>query len=39
MLRNSQNDYAGIPYDNIQWFDVVGQPFGTAINFNAFIFG
>ena len=30
---------AGIPYDDINWYDITGQPFGTAINFNAIVFG
>ncbi|MDF2472844.1 MAG: hypothetical protein K0R21_626 [Anaerocolumna sp.] len=29
---------AGIPYDNINWFDIQGQPFGIASQFNAIIF-
>ncbi len=29
----------GIPYNNITWQDVPGNPFGKAANFNAFIFG
>ena len=42
MFRNTRNDtvsYAGIPYDDINWYDVNGQPFGTASYFNAIIFG
>jgi choice-of-anchor A domain-containing protein len=42
MFRNGRNDtvsYAGIPYDDINWYDVNGQPFGTASHFNAIIFG
>ena len=38
MFRQNSG-YSGIPYDDINWYDVVGQPFGTAINFNAIIFG
>ena len=30
--------YAGIPYNDIHWYDVEGQPFGTASSFNAIIF-
>ena len=30
---------AGIPYDDIIWYDVAGQPFGTASDFNAIILG
>ncbi len=30
---------AGVPYDDIVWYDVVGQPFGTASYFNAIVFG
>lgn len=33
------NEYAGLPYDDINWYDIVGQPFGIASNFNAIIFG
>ncbi|MDD3172638.1 MAG: choice-of-anchor A family protein [Herbinix sp.] len=33
------NEFAGLPYDNINWYDVVGQPFGIASYFNAIIFG
>ena len=29
----------GIPYDNVSWQDVPGNPFGKAGNFNAIIFG
>ena len=41
---NSNNDReaqfgAGIPYDDINWYDIVGQPFGTASYFNAIVFG
>ncbi len=42
MFNNARNDtvsYAGIPYEDINWYDVNGQPFGTASNFNAIIFG
>lgn len=30
---------AGIPYNDIIWYDVVGQPFGTASYFNAIVLG
>ncbi|MDF2907518.1 MAG: hypothetical protein K0R34_2839 [Herbinix sp.] len=30
---------AGVPYDDIIWYDVMGQPFGTASYFNAIVFG
>ena len=41
---NSNNDReahfgAGIPYEDITWYDIVGQPFGTASYFNAIVFG
>jgi choice-of-anchor A domain-containing protein len=39
MFNYYDNDYAGIPYNDINWYDVVGQPFGTASYFNAIIFG
>ncbi|MDF2822550.1 MAG: hypothetical protein K0R15_2998 [Clostridiales bacterium] len=29
----------GIPYDNINWYDIEGQPFGTASMFNVITFG
>ncbi len=41
-MNNNYNEsasYAGVPYDDIIWYDVVGQPFGTASHFNAMIFG
>lgn len=28
----------GIPYDDINWYDIDGQPFGRARNFNAIVF-
>lgn len=31
--------YAGLPYDDLNWYDVVGQPFGIASYFNAIILG
>lgn len=39
MFNKYENDYAGIPYEDIVWYDVVGQPFGTASYFNAIILG
>ncbi len=42
MLNNDAREarnQAGIPYNDIIWYDVVGQPFGTASYFNAIIFG
>lgn len=39
MNNNYDNDTAGIPYNDIVWYDVVGQPFGTASYFNAIILG
>jgi choice-of-anchor A domain-containing protein len=42
MINNNAREarlQAGIPYNDIIWYDVVGQPFGTASNFNAIIFG
>lgn len=30
--------YSGLPYNNVTWYDIKGQPFGTAANFNAIIF-
>ena len=39
MFRNDTVSYAGIPYNDINWYDVNGQPFGTASYFNAIIFG
>lgn len=38
-LINNSITGNGIPYDNIIWQDVPGNPFGTAGNFNAVIFG
>ena len=29
---------AGLPYDNINWHNIEGQPFGTASGFNVIIF-
>ncbi len=39
MYNNSDFEYAGLPYDDINWYDIEGQPFGIASNFNAIIFG
>ncbi|ROR28656.1 choice-of-anchor A domain-containing protein [Mobilisporobacter senegalensis] len=40
-MDNNRNEALlniGIPYDNIIWNDIEGQPFGIASNFNAIIF-
>jgi len=37
--ENKARSYAGVPYDDINWYDVVGQPFGIASYFNAIVFG
>ncbi len=37
--RREAQVQAGIPYNDIIWYDVVGQPFGTASYFNAIVFG
>ena len=37
--RNGNLPYAGIPYEDINWYDIAGQPFGIASNFNAIVFG
>ncbi len=37
MYNNQNSVYAGVPYNDINWYDVDGQPFGTASNFNAMI--
>ena len=29
---------AGLPYDNINWYDIDGQPFGAASRFNLLVF-
>lgn len=42
MVNNQRNDsfsYAGIPYEDINWYDIAGQPFGIASYFNAIVFG
>ncbi len=42
MFNNTGNNtvpYAGIPYEDINWYDLNGQPFGTASHFNAIVFG
>lgn len=36
-----QNDFeisAGIPYDEIKWYNIEGQPFGSAVHFNVITF-
>ena len=37
--RNGSVSYAGIPYEDINWYDIAGQPFGIASYFNAIVFG
>lgn len=37
--RGASFSYAGIPYEDINWYDIEGQPFGIASNFNAIVFG
>lgn len=42
MFHNNSNEAVpatGIPYNDIKWYDVSGQPFGTASGFNAIVFG
>ena len=42
MLNNQRNEsfsYAGIPYEDINWYDIAGHPFGIASYFNAIVFG
>lgn len=36
-IRNHDNASAGILYDNINWYDIEGQPLGTAAHFNLFV--
>lgn len=38
IAENNTFSYAGVPYEDINWYDVNGQPFGTAAYFNAIIF-
>lgn len=39
-MDNNRNEILtiGIPYDDIIWYDIEGQPFGTASKFNAIVF-
>ena len=37
--RGESFSYAGIPYEDINWYDIEGQPFGVASFFNAIVFG
>ncbi|MBH1940487.1 choice-of-anchor A family protein [Mobilitalea sibirica] len=37
-INGEAYSYAGVPYEDINWYDVVGQPFGIASYFNAIIF-
>ena len=39
ITSNKITSKVGIPYDDIRWQDVTGQPFGTASQFNAIVFG
>lgn len=39
ITNNQITSRAGIPYDDISWYDVTGQPFGVASQFNAIVFG
>lgn len=36
--RGESFSYAGIPYEDINWYDIEGQPFGIASYFNAIVF-
>ena len=36
---NEANPIIGIPYENINWEDIPGQPFGKASQFNLFVLG
>ncbi len=36
---NEANPIIGIPYENINWEDIPGQPFGMASQFNLFVLG
>ncbi len=35
---NGEMANAGVPYENINWYDIMGQPFGAASGFNVIIF-
>lgn len=37
-MYNNKSLAIGIPYDDINWYDIEGQPFGRAQNFNAIVF-
>ena len=37
--RDGRISHAGLPYDDITWYDIAGQPFGIASYFNAIVFG
>ena len=42
MYHNSEKNnlpHTGISYEDINWYDVMGQPFGAAMGFNAIVFG
>jgi choice-of-anchor A domain-containing protein len=36
--NNGTTPNVGIPFDSIEWYDLNGQPFGSASNFNLFVF-
>lgn len=36
--RNNVLQDVGLPYDDINWYDIEGQPFGPASRFNAIVF-
>ena len=36
--RDKAMEGVGIPYDNINWYDMEGQPFGLASEFNVIVF-
>lgn len=37
--ENGAYSYAGVPLDDVNWYDISGQPFGIASYFNAIVFG
>jgi choice-of-anchor A domain-containing protein len=39
IIGDAANPIIGIPYNNINWQDISGQPFGLASQFNLFVFG
>jgi choice-of-anchor A domain-containing protein len=38
IYTNETKVSSGLPYDNINWYDVEGQPFGSASGFNVIVF-